>query len=288
MIEVECFPHRFLTIPELIDGKKGKYALNEQIGQGGNGIVFQARDLSEGDDVAIKILTNSSRKRIARFLREIQILKEVNSPSIIRCIDDGHCDINVISGKKKFTTKFIFVVIELGKMNLFDYVISKPVISYEVYAGQFLALTEGLQELHSREIVHRDIKPENILVVGERWVLADFGLCSHCSSIKSTTDITEPEEMLGPRYWMSPEGSNRLVDKSIMPSYASDIYQLASVFWFVINRTIPVGIIDEGDWRVPERNFTKLILKALFHDSIKRPSDAKVLCDEIKKIIYAE
>ncbi len=72
-----------------------------------------------------------------------------------------------------------FVVMELADCNLQEKIREQgDPLAYEQYAGQFRGLAGALASLHNNaEAVHRDIKPENILVVGERWLLSDYGLC---------------------------------------------------------------------------------------------------------------
>lgn len=268
------------------------YSLEYSLGQGGNGVVFSANNQATGDPVAIKFLTNDRGNRKDRFLREIKVLKDNAQvrgkiPGLISYIDSGDCEIHSKSSQTRKTAKLPFVIMEFGGKKLSEFIKEKYPLAYASYAGQFSSLARGLKHLHSRKIVHRDIKPDNILVRAETWALADFGLCSAPDKI-SDNDITRDGENLGPRFWLSPEESNRSIDNDIKPSYASDVFQLAAVFWFVINKTIPVGIVDKNDWKSPDKKFRDLLLRSLQHDSSKRPQDGNEFLKELERIIEQE
>ena len=87
---------------------------------------------------------------------------------------------------------------------------------------------------------------------------------------------------------MSPEASNNLVDNTIKPSNCSDIFQMAAVFWFVINKTIPVGIVNEEDWQSDDDNFKNLILRSLKYNKSKRPQNGDEFFKELERIIEQE
>ncbi|MCP4370367.1 MAG: protein kinase [Deltaproteobacteria bacterium] len=104
--------------------------------------------------------------------------------------------------------------------------------------AQFKGLTSALAALHDKAL-HRDIKPENILIKGETWFLGDLGLCKFFDHDQK--DITNEKEPIGPRYWVSPEAVNRMVGNSDEITKKSDVYQLCSIFWFVVTGRHPSG-----------------------------------------------
>ena len=136
--------------------------------------------------------------------------------------------------------------------------------------------------MHSKGLIHRDIKPENILVVGERWTLADLGLCTPNEA--PIPAITYPEEPIGPKYFMSPEAVDRVVCKRGEIVAASDIFQIASVFWTVINRSHPTGIVTQDDWTGPEGLF-ELLMSCLAHQASRRPANGKVFMERLEVAI---
>ena len=277
-----------------VETPNAAYSLEDCLGQGGNGVVCSAANQATGEPVAIKFLTNDYGNRKDRFEREIEVLKinaeaKNETQGLISYIDSGQCTMLRYKSnyRNKLPTEVPFVIMECGGESLSKFIAKNPPINYDIYAGLFMSLAQGLKHLHSRKIIHRDIKPDNILALGGTWALADFGLCSAPDNIPDN-DITKDGENLGPRFWLSPEESNRSIDHSIKPSYASDVFQLAAVFWFVINKTIPVGIVDKNDWKSPDIKFRDLLLRSLQHESSKRPQDGNEFFKELERIIEQE
>ena len=159
---------------------------------------------------------------------------------------------------------------ELAHRNLTQFMNSVPrPLSYEVYAGQFRGLATALAALHNHA-VHRDIKPENILVVGDRWLLSDYGLCSFVSP--DEVEITREGENVGPRFWLSPEAHNRRLRCDDRIGTASDVFQLAAIFWYVVTGRYPGGIFTEKDWTGPPKLFG-VLYTSLLHDCALRPQN---------------
>ncbi len=167
-----------------------------------------------------------------------------------------------------------FVVMELADCNLEDKIkklqINKEIVEYEEYAGQFRGLARALKVLHKESIIHRDIKPENILVVGSKLVLSDFGICTRVQ--KGYTYITPEGVNVGPKYWLSPEAHNRRLGCGDNITMASDVFQLATIFWYVVNGRHPCGIVSKKDWKGPEKLFD-CIHRSLYHDYRLRPKN---------------
>ena len=257
-----------------------EYEINEWIGRGGNAAVYSCVEAKSGTAYAIKFQLSLSEKRIKRFYREIQLIKKVTHEHLIKYVDHG-----VASCQKKNKKKIDipFVVMELAESNLFDYVMNpSTVIPYEIYISQFKGLSEGLGTLHSLAL-HRDIKPENILIVGEKWVLSDYGLCAFLEPWDGE-ELTD-ESNLGPRYWMSPEANNRYLGCGDNISKASDVFQLSAVFWFVVNSKHPSGILRLSDWTGPSKLF-KPIYFALQHEAERRPQDGGQLFQLISEAVF--
>ena len=135
--------------------------------------------------------------------------------------------------------------------------------------GQFRGLAGALASLHDHA-VHRDIKPENILVVGERWLLSDYGLCTFVDVEEE--DLTAEEQKVGPTFWLSPEAHNRRLGHGDEINETSDVFQLAAIFWYVATGRYPSGILTKSDWTGPEKLF-RLLHRSLFHDRAKRPQN---------------
>ena len=153
-------------------------------------------------------------------------------------------------------------------------------MSYEQYAGQFRGLAGALASLHGNaEAVHRDIKPENILVLGERWLLSDYGLCTLVNPEEE--DLTPEGGNVGPKFWLSPEAHNRRLGRGDEICAASDVFQLAAIFWYVVTGRHPCGIVTQEDWTGPDKLF-HCLHRSLYHDLSKRPQNGGEFFTELE------
>lgn len=278
---------KFFECDEELKTEKNSYEIMDQIGCGGNGVVYECID-REGNNYAVKFLMRTSTNAIARFGQEIDLLKKFNNPHIIKFVDSGTVTLydKWHGSKKQLSAPFL--IMEKADKNLMDFIKENESVPYNVYIAQFRGLCEALMELHSIA-VHRDIKPENILIKGERWILSDFGLCSAIEdSLK--IDLTKENEKVGPQFWISPEAINKFYFgndvKDKIDTY-SDIYQLCSVFIFVINKKYPGGIITKSDINCSLDALNELLLRGLSYIPQDRPISGKELFDELNTIIPA-
>ncbi len=175
------------------------------------------------------------------------------------------------------------MIMELTSSNLLEFMKKDLELTYETLIGHMQGLLDALAKLHTFGI-HRDIKPENILIFGDKWVISDFGLCS---CLEEDIDITGSNEKLGPKYWMSPEAINRVLGKKTEIIPQSDVFQLAAIFWYIIHKTHPTGIITEDDWKGNKKLFQPII-KALHHNPNKRPKDGAEFLEWFNKAIFVE
>lgn len=269
---------KFVNLVSAIKTEEGRsYELEDWIGRGGNASVFRCRESGTGDEYAIKFLLNTGTRNVKRFLREIKLLQQLIGDHVTRYRGSGRIS---VMGKKKFTIPFI--VMELADCNLQDSIRdNKENLHYEQYAGQFRGLARALASLH-KIAVHRDIKPENILVTGERWLLSDYGLCSFVT--KEGEDITVEGKNIGPKYWLSPEAHNQRVGCGDHICEASDVYQLAAVFWYVGTGRHPSGILTVYDWAGPAKLFD-LLHRSLLHNLSLRPQNGSEFLLELESAL---
>jgi serine/threonine protein kinase/Tol biopolymer transport system component len=193
----------------------GHYHITSQIGKGGMGEVFQAKDQVLGREVAIKVLPEEYARdadRVARFQREAKVLASLN-----------HSNIASIHGlEESGGTKFL--VLELVEGNtLADRIKSGP-IPIEESLKLALQIAEALEAAHEKGIIHRDLKPANIKVTPDGKVkVLDFGLAKafagdqevNLSNSPTLSDAaTRQGVILGTAAYMSPEQARgKPVDK---------------------------------------------------------------------------
>lgn len=262
------------VVPDIVRTTSNEtYEIQERIASGGNAVVHVCAHTTSGYDYAIKFQLARSFKRLRRFKREIKLLKSVSHDQLIQFVDEG-----VVTGQKKkknaqnvrADVKIPFLVMPRADDNLKTYLHShNREVPYEQYVAQFKGLASALAALHQKA-VHRDIKPENVLIRGESWFLSDLGLCAFSGVHEDA--ITMQGEPVGPRYWMSPEAINSAIGNPDEISKQSDVFQLCSVFWYVVTGRYPAGVVRREDWNGPENIFAA-IYRALSHNPELRPAD---------------
>lgn len=236
----------------LYTGSGTSYTIEEKMGTGGNGVVHKCVEQSTGNEYAVKFLLNYDRagKRKRRFHYECEKLQELNHRHIVAHIGSGIIKAERKVESRKYSKTIDYLLMELSNDGDLGALIKKSQpVEPEIYKAQFRGLAEALKHIHNHDLIHRDIKPENIIIIGDRWVLSDFGLSAPIN--RAGRDLTG-DENLGPRFWMSPEMTNRCL--GIRTQYskiwkASDVFQLAAVFWYVVNNRHPSGILRKDDWR---------------------------------------
>jgi len=197
----------------------GKYVVLRELGQGGMGVVFEARDPTLDRPVAIKLV--NGRGDPERFLREARAAARVIHPNCVPIFDMGEH-----AGSP-------FLVMELVPgMSASDFVASigplRPKTATEIVA----AACRGIDAVHSAGIVHRDIKPSNLLISTSGTVkVADFGLAR---AVDSNAPTLTGDRAIGTPHYMSPEQCHA------EPADArSDIYSLGATYYVLLTNRFP-------------------------------------------------
>jgi serine/threonine protein kinase/Tol biopolymer transport system component len=203
------------------------YEILSQIGKGGMGEVYQAKDRKLGRDVAIKVLPAEFARdtdRVARFQREAKLLASLNHPNIAS-----------IYGLEEFDgTNFLVMELIEGE-TLADYISGSAGVRAGTNAAETAALSEilkialqiaeALEAAHEKGVIHRDLKPANIKVTLEGKVkVLDFGLAKAFAGGQSDLNLsnsptlsnaaTQQGVILGTAAYMSPEQARgKTVDK---------------------------------------------------------------------------
>lgn len=211
----------------------GDYELLEEVGRGGMGVVFRAKQLSLGREVAIKMILKdrlASPIEKQRFVAEAKATAMLDHPGIVPVYDVGEID-----GRPYFVMKFI-----KGR-TLHEQVESSEITLHDA-VQTVEQICRAVQYAHEHGIVHRDIKPSNILVDDFGHArLTDFGLAKHSDGMDS---LTRTGAVIGTPNYMSPEQASGRMG-TIGP--ASDVYSLGSVLYFATTGRPPfqsVGPVD--------------------------------------------
>jgi serine/threonine-protein kinase len=271
-------------IADLVTSANGRvYEIGDRIAAGGNGVVHKCTNAATGEDFAVKFQLDLRADRLQRFTRERELLAGLSHDHLIIYEDHGQVVGERVRRTRRQQVEMPFLVMALARATLADIMRTEDV-PQEVYSSQFRGLAHALGVLHTKA-VHRDIKPENILVIGDRWVLSDYGLCDP-HECPTEERITPDWMIVGPRFWMSPEANNRSVGRTDVINAASDVFQLASVFWLVVNRSHPTGVLERADWVGPEPLFDP-VFRALHYNPQTRPTDGSVFAAQIEMAVLS-
>src|SRR6202047_4705089 len=201
----------------LVSGTRlGSYEVVSQIGAGGMGEVYRARDSKLGRDVAIKVLPANfvnDPERLSRFQREARMLAALN-----------HANIATIYGLEQCDGVTCLVMELVSGETLAERVRSAP-LGVEEALKIAVQIAEALEAAHEKNIIHRDLKPANVKVTPEGKVkVLDFGLAKAFAGDGANDDpsnsptlsaaATMQGTILGTAAYMSPEQARgKSVDK---------------------------------------------------------------------------
>lgn len=195
----------------------GNWKLKKFLGEGGNGSVWLAVN-SSNEEVAIKLLRKIERKTYARFMNEVNVIKNNSDIDGILPILDSYLP-------DKPTDEIPWYVMPVAQP-LENYLDGKH---FEDVVMAIEVIAKTLYELHKRDISHRDIKPENLLVRDGKIYLADFGLVDYPDKI----NITSSGDVIGAKWTMAPEMRR---EGSKADGKPADIYSLAKTLWILITK----------------------------------------------------
>ena len=144
-----------------------QYELEREIGQGGMGTVYLARDRRHDRPVAIKVLRPDVAESIGsdRFLREVRLAARMTHPRIVPVYDSGE------KGGYLF-----YVMPYLPGETLGDLLRREGELKAGPALGILTQIADALSYAHSKGVIHRDLKPDNVLLNGCHALLTDFGV----------------------------------------------------------------------------------------------------------------
>jgi len=280
--------------PEATDGslRVPGYEVGREIHRGGQGIVFAAKQLSTGRDVAIKVLLHgslASQKQQLRFEREIDLAARIQHPNVVSILDRGQTK----DGRG-------YLAMELVDGPTLDGYIKQESLSIEERLRLFIEICSGVQAAHQRGVLHRDLKPGNILMdpTGSPKVL-DFGLAKDDLEESVTMARTIAGEFMGTLAYASPEqlrGNPDMIDSR------TDVYALGVLLYELITGELPhdmTGSINEVIRRVLEHSpkppsslvpkldsdLDIVILHALEQDKERRYASVDAFSSDIEAVL---
>ena len=262
----------------------GDYELLEEIGRGGQAVVFRARQKSLNRIVALKLIGFGhweSTPHLKRFRHEAEAAASLEHPQIVPIYEIGESD-----GSCYFSMKFV----EGGQL---AEVLKRESMSTRRAAELLAKIARTVHFAHQHGILHRDIKPGNILLdrQGEPH-LTDFGLAR---LLEQESTITHSSDVLGTPSYMSPE---QAAGRTKELTAATDVYSLGAVFYQMLTAEPPfaggttyetIRLVLESEPRNPrvrnakiDRELSTICLKCLEKDSKRRYSSALALAEDLE------
>ena len=194
-----------------------RYEILAELGRGGMGRVYKARDLVLGEIVAIKTLLDPDVGigEESRLLREVQICRRISHPNVVRVYDLGRFQDG------------LFVTMEyIEGVNLESVIDQESPLPFARVRSILSEIASGLQEAHAQGIIHRDLKPANVMVTEDRLKILDFGIAA-MAGIGSR--LTRTGCAMGTPMYMSPD---QLLGRE--PDGRSDLYSLGVLAYTLI------------------------------------------------------
>ena len=218
-----CMVMMHMRKPLVLETKVGPYILHEELGRGGMAIVYRATHPKTKEVVALKQMLAqyvSDKDSIGRFIRETEILQQLDHPNIIRIIDAGEVNscpyyaMELITGTaldRELKTSYRFEFMEIRKI-----------------CG---AIARALALAHQLGIIHRDIKPSNIMVTNLGVPkLTDFGIAKSSTS----AELTRTGVIVGTPGFLAPE-----LCQGGEPTKLSDIYSFGATLYRLVTGRLP-------------------------------------------------
>jgi hypothetical protein len=244
-------------MPLAFGAKLGPYEIQSQLGAGGMGEVYRARDTRLKRDVAIKILPESfapDADRLRRFEQETQAVAALNHPNILALYDVGHHNAAPFLVSELLEGETLRALLDRGHLP------QRKVIDYSVQ------IAKGLSAAHDKGIVHRDLKPDNLFVCRDgRVKILDFGLAKLAvketppepESVTMTSANTAAGMVMGTASYMAPE---QVRGASVDPR--TDIFAFGAVLFEMVSGR-----------RAFRRDTAAEIMTAILKDDVAEVSD---------------
>jgi len=205
----------------------GKWSVEERVGEGGNGVVWECIDRS-GKKGALKVLKSyllestkdesesiHRNRRVRRFLDEITFLQNHQHPNVIPLLDS-------FAPGTPTKDNAPWLVMPLG-VSLSKQLQSQT-LSFHQVVKLFRDLAVALEWMHDNDHAHRDIKPDNVILLDGVPHFSDFGLV-HFEGKEAVTDSLE---RLGPLFYVAPEMMDNAAEVDACPA---DVYSFAKSLW---------------------------------------------------------
>ena len=265
----------------------GDYELLEEIGRGGQGVVYRARQKSLNRTVALKVIGLgrwATSAHVKRFRLEAAAAASLNHPYIVPIYEVG---------EREGACYFSMGLVEGGQL---DAILKREPMPIRRAVELMVKLARTVHYAHEHNILHRDIKPGNILLdqQGEPH-LTDFGLAR---LVETESTVTRTLEVLGTPSYMAPEQAAGNNPAAAGLTKATDVYGLGAVFYHLLTGHPPfaggttyetIKLLLETEPRQPrqlnpkiDRDLSTICLKCLEKDPKRRYASALALAEDLE------
>lgn len=253
----------------------GRYVLKQELGAGGNGVVYAASDTWLAREVAIKVLKQLSPGALKRLKRECKIMARLQHDRVVRVFEWGQAE----DGSP-------FIVMErLSGHTLEDELkMSGDTLSAELVIEVAVQLCAALQSIHALDLVHRDIKPSNVMLHRAEdsleVKLMDFGIAHD-----GADDVTPCDQVVGTVAYISPEHlSPKLLDGR------SDIFSVGCLLYRCLkgqapfeseNSLLTLQKMQSGKYAELDKNVPKFLRSVVARCLQTNPAERFQTADEL-------
>src|SRR5256885_6598661 len=268
----------------------GDYELLEEIGRGGQGVVFRARQKSLNRTVALKVIGLgqwATEAHLKRFRLEAEAAARLEHPGIVPIHEVGERD-----GSCYFSMKFV----EGGQL---DEVVRRTPMPIRQAVELIAKIAHTVHYAHEHGILHRDIKPGNILLDAKGVPhLTDFGLAR---LVESESSVTQTWDVLGTPSYMAPE---QAVGNNAAVSNVTDVYGVGAVLYQLLTGHPPfaggttyetIKLLQDTEPRPPrslnpkiDRDLSTICLKCLEKDPKRRYTSALAQAEDLERWLKHE
>lgn len=269
------FQPRQIVVKKGVDVKK-EYVLNEELGRGKFGTVYKCTEKATDKKFAAKFITTPKVQDRADVEREVEIMTILQHPRLLQLYDAFD------DGKK--TMCLVLEIIEGGE--LFERVIDEDFVLTEKAVTIFMRqICEGVEYMHSKNILHLDMKPENVLCIsrtGNRIKLIDFGLARKYDPKRKLKILFGTPEFVAPEV---------VCFETI--SYTTDMWSVGVICYVLLSGLSPfmgdndmetMANVTRSEWDFEDESFDTIsddakdfIEKLLVKDRLKRLNATKAL-----------
>jgi serine/threonine protein kinase len=266
------------------------YEVLAELGRGGMGVVYMARNVRLNRVVALKMIlvgANAGESELARFKIEAEAIARMHHPNIVQIYEVGE------------HAGMPFLSLEFCSGGSLARNIAVSPMSATDAAGLVEKLARGIHAAHERGVIHRDLKPANILLAEDGTPkITDFGLAK---KVDSEASLTSSGAIMGTPSYMAPEQASGR-SKHVGPQ--ADVYALGAVLYALLTtrppfkaetpvetvmQVISIDPIPPTRWQPDLPHAIETIcLKCLQKDPQQRYQTAEALADDLRRFLASE